>query len=95
VTPNRDAAPATPECDKKLEIIHSGQAQLIQDFIEWLLDEQGVQLYSREEYEDGTPVPWYRSREQIMAGFFGIDLDKIEKERRALLAHIRQQEAPQ
>lgn len=69
-------------------------AELIQAFLDWLLDEEGVQLFSQDWFQDGCsewhPVPYYKSREQIMAGFFKIDLNKIEQERRALLAHIRQ-----
>lgn len=87
----------TPECDKLLEIVSSGRAQQVQDFLDWLLDEEKVQLYGEELFEDydgnWQPAPYRKSREQIMAAFFGIDQDAVERERRAILAHLRSQDA--
>lgn len=37
----------------------------------------------------GKPVPVTESIEQILAFHFGIDLNKVEKERRAILEHIQ------
>lgn len=137
----------TPELDRQSEIIKSGKAGAVQDFIDWLLDERQYQLaeylYESTEHcpgkrrdpfdnsncEDGKVketvtlwsgservgrveegetcpeckgvgevtvtfrdpklVPVFAQREQLMADFFGIDRDKIEQERRALLDAIR------
>jgi hypothetical protein len=87
----------TPELDKQTEIIHSGQAGTVQDFIDWL----GEQKYVLARYvpedertdDDGIygeqPVAVFIQPEQLMADFFGIDRNKIEQERRAILDAIR------
>lgn len=147
----------TPELDRQVEIVKSGKAEVVQDFIDWLLDEQRITLAVFEErstqrscrakanekqrdprcpmdaeaylagrgwferrcsggeiYYSDAPHPYgpvmcvecrgtgyvpgdlredwwpdYRNRERLMADFFGIDLDKIDQERRALLDALR------
>jgi len=89
--PSEPTRPATPELDRQSEIINSGKAGTVQEFLDWLHNERGYQLCE--------PVPnslhgyyglaSYGGPEQLMADFFGIDRDKIEAERRALLDHIR------
>jgi hypothetical protein len=86
--------PPTPELDKQSAIIKSGKAAVVQDFYDWLHNERGYQLCE--------PVPnslhgyyglaSYGGPEQLMADFFGIDRDKIETERRALLDMLREQQ---
>jgi hypothetical protein len=71
--------PPTPELDKQAAIVASGEANTVQHFLDWLYDDQNLVL---------EPDPG-RSREQLMADFFGIDLRKIETERRAILDAIR------
>ena len=81
----------TPELAKQLEIIKSGKAGLVQDFIDWLLDDQGLVLgkWGVDEYENPNLLsPTYVNREDLMADFFQIDRDKIEAERRAILASL-------
>ena len=88
----------TPELDKQSEIIHSGKAATVQDFIDWLLDEK---QYVIAEWSDPDPdgirdqelFPVYTQREQLMADFFGIDRDKIESERRAILAALQEEQS--
>lgn len=93
----------TPELDKQREIIESGRASLLQEFLDWL-PQNGFLIAARctdPIHEDsfatcgtceGTSVhtPWVNP-EQIMADFFGIDRNKIEDERRAILERIRAQ----
>jgi hypothetical protein len=88
----------TPELDKQLAIIHSGKAETVQEFYDWLTEEKGWVLarYVPEDErvdDDGIygeqPVPVYIQPEQLMADFFGIDRNKIEAERRAILDKIR------
>lgn len=77
----------TPELDRQSEIIRSGEAAVIQEFIDWLASERHYTLCE--------PIPnslhgyygpaSYGGPEQLMADFFGIDRDKIETERRAIL----------
>jgi len=79
-----------PELDKQSEIIHSGKAQLIQDFIDWI-DEKGMVLARAMPNDEGYHEAVLIAPEKLMADFFGIDLDKIESERRWLLELIRLQ----
>jgi hypothetical protein len=42
-------------------------------------------------FQDPKLLPVFVNPEQLMADFFGIDRDKIEAERRAILAHLQSQ----
>ena len=75
----------TPELDRQLEIIKSGKAGIVQEFLDWLLDDQGFRLCEFS-HETQAFEPIYTQREQLMADHFDIDRDKIEKERRMLLS---------
>lgn len=85
--------PETPELDKRQKIMDKRRppAELLTEFYDWL-HEQGYVLarWHRDELHQH-----YLRPEQLFADFLGIDLDKIEKERRALLAwlHDRNTEA--
>jgi hypothetical protein len=90
----------TPELDKQSDIIKSGKAETVQEFYDWLIEEKGwvlARYVPAEERrgDDGIygeqPVQVYIQPEDLMADFFGIDRNKIEAERRALLAAIRSQ----
>lgn len=83
----------TPELDKQLEIVKSGKAGVIQEFIDWLREEKDYVLgeyQTWEGYSEQQFVPVYIQPEQLMADFFGIDRNKIEDERRALLDALRE-----
>lgn len=85
--------PETPELDKRQwEVLDTGKNVVVQDFYDWL-HEQGLHICRMEDETDGWGSPRYmpdpRQPEQLMADFFGIDLNKIEAERRAILDHIR------
>ena len=77
----------TPELDKQHKVINSGEAGKVQDFLDWLLDDQRVVLAAWD--DEDCLQPLMTRREQIMADYFKIDLDKLEAERRALLEQIR------
>jgi hypothetical protein len=90
--------PQTPELDRQNEIIKSGKAGTIQDFIDWLRDEKHYVLaryVPDEERFDGDrifgdqPVAVHVPPLELMADFFGIDLNKIDQERRAILEEIQ------
>jgi hypothetical protein len=90
----------TPELDKQLEIIRSGKAEVVQQFIDWLLDDQPYVLaswgrdtegFDKSDLSPDHLYPQYPMRLELMADFFGIDLVKIEQERRALLEAIREE----
>ena len=97
---SRPVAPPTPELDKQSEIIKSGKAALIQDFYDWLHEEkhwvlaryvQADERYADDGIYGEQPVALIINPLELMAEFFGIDLHKIEQERRALLDMLRSQ----
>jgi hypothetical protein len=81
----------TPELDKQRAIIDSGAAETVGEFVDWLAS--AGYLIGRYEpmdgYRDRVLVPLRLSPEQLLAQHFGIDLDKIEAERRAILAALQ------
>lgn len=72
---------ATPELDKMVAV--RDQSQVIGEFLDWLKHERGCAFY------DVELIPIHDSIEELLARFFGIDLDKVEAERREILAEIR------
>lgn len=82
-----------PEHDKLAAI--SDESQAIYDFIVWLGDEKAVQLCGK---RDGRPdhnsweCPWMpvgASIRDLLAEHFGIDMQRIEHEKRAMLDALR------
>lgn len=65
------------------------KTQAIHDFIEWLGDEKGVFL--AKEYW-GETLSLRESFDSLLAEFFGIDLRKLEAEKREMLDEIRRTE---
>jgi hypothetical protein len=83
------ANPACPECDKLASV--ADKSQVIGEFIDWLLGEKQYILakWGTGEVEDML-LPRNPSVQGLLAEFFGIDLKKVEVERRALLDAIRE-----
>lgn len=82
----------TPELDRQREIIDSGKAAVVQEFIDWLSNDRQYMLCTpKEDSLHGYYLPVsYGGPEQLMADFFGIDRDKIEAERRAILSALQE-----
>ncbi len=87
----------TPELDKQHKIIESGASDTLTEFYDWLHDQgyciaEEIEHEWEDEYDDyGHMLHPVRIRpEQLFADFFGIDLDKIETERRAILDALRE-----
>lgn len=80
-------SPQTPELDR-LAAIHDDRT-VISDFIYWL-GTQGIHMmrWVKSDDDEGW-VPVGRDAEQLIADYYEIDLKKVEKERRAILAHVR------
>lgn len=81
----------TPELDKQKRVIDSGRAETVQDLIDWL-PTRGYRLAEYIQYEGYSEPRLVEANvipEQLMADFFGIDLAKIEAERRAILDALR------
>lgn len=70
----------TPECDKLLKV--KDRSQEIGDFLEWLAGQE-VELCTYVDKDGYHPVR--ESTEQLLAEYFGIDLAKIEQEKRAIM----------
>jgi hypothetical protein len=85
----------TPECDKRSKIMHTAREPhlLLTEFWDWLSGKQYVLAQWTEpdpdDIRDQELVPLYTSPEQVFADFFGLDLQKIEAEQRAILDAIR------
>lgn len=87
----------TPECDKMAEVREKSQA--IGEFLEWLRSEKGVRLGKRFDYTaeglSGNDVdysefmPYSYSTNRLLAEHFGIDMNKVEQEKRAILRDLR------
>ena len=93
----------TPECDKLRSVSENGQA--IGEFLDWLVYEKKVNLCESHEHdencEDGEGeqlecelkeheyIPFSYQIQNLLAEYFKIDLDKVETERRAILAELQ------
>lgn len=74
----------TPELDKMLA--NKDKSQTIGEFLDWLQNEKKISLCKVQ--EDGY-YPVYTSIQNILGEFFGVDLQKAEKERLAILENLR------
>lgn len=73
-----------PEHDKMSAIVAISNS--IGGFLDWL-DDNEITL-CQVDIEDGY-YPIHMSKEKLLAKFFGIDLDKIEKEKQQMLKELR------
>lgn len=76
-----------PEHEKMSTIVDKSQS--IGEFIEWLNDTKNYKICEK----TGDFVRYYpirKSVECLLAEFFGIDLGKIEQEKREMLEDIRE-----
>jgi len=92
--------PPCPECEKLKAV--SEYSQKIGEFLTWLVNVKQLDLSKYQEVEecqycgeDGMftgeqLMPYHTDKEQLLAEFFGIDLKKVEEERRALLSSIQE-----
>jgi hypothetical protein len=85
--------PACPELEKMKTI--SIKSQVIGEFIDWLGTEQMcVAQWGADDplYPELHPVRL--SIEKLLAKYFSIDLNKVDKEKRALLDYVRSLNEP-
>jgi len=79
------------ECDRALEV--RPFSQKIGEFLDWLRVEKDLAICRHAHYEDASEmdgwVPAGVSTETLLAEFFGIDLNKVEQEKRAILERLR------
>lgn len=80
--------PPCPECEKLASV--SEDSNKIGDFLEWLSAQQVSFASWNNESERWELHPLDSlSTNQLLAQYYEIDLDKVEKERRALLEWLR------
>ena len=70
---------------EKLEKV-APESQIISDFLEWL-PSQKILLGQYAEYDMMAPA--FLSKEKLLAKYFGIDLTRLEAEKRAMLDTLR------
>jgi hypothetical protein len=84
--------PAAPECEKLVAV--SEQSNLFGDFLEWLVDEMGYAICEEVHDPQGSPeysfMPIRTAFGDLLAAYFGIDMCKVEQERRAILEYLQQ-----
>lgn len=73
-----------PEHEKL--ILVQDQSQSIGEFLEWLTNEKGLSFCS---FDEGGVNEAYYSNQELLAEYFGIDLYKIEQEKKQMLKEIR------
>lgn len=84
--PSAGAQPKTPECDRLVSV--ADESHKLGEFLDWLEQRKRLSL-ARWSRSDDQLVPDYTPKEQLLAEYYGIDLDKVDAERRALLKHVR------
>lgn len=89
---------STPQLDKMLEV--NPQSQVIGEFLEWLRNKKKYAicfLYAdRIDDEEDTLSfePIEQPIEQLLAEYYGVDLNEAEKERTLILQSIRKDNKP-
>lgn len=78
--------PKTPELER-LSVV-AAESNKIGEFLDWLEHKKGI-VYATYN-EDDELQSAYIDKNKKLAEFFGIDLDKVESERRALLDYVRE-----
>ena len=83
--------PVCPECEK-MRVVQK-QSQAIGEFLEWLQEETDYTIcrFEGDEHGNGRYYPAHVIVEKVLAEFFDIDLNKVEEERRAILAYMEAQ----
>lgn len=76
--------PDTPNLDRITEVRH--ESNVIGDFLEWLW-EQGYVICERTRGHH-LYFPTERSIEELLAGYFGINLREAEREREAVFQYL-------
>ena len=75
-----------PECEKMAAV--KDKSQVIGEFLEWAGETQGLHMCANNTNCDRYTLV-SMTREVLLAKFFDIDLNKVEKERRQMLDELR------
>jgi hypothetical protein len=74
-----------PEHEKLKRERH--RSEIAHDFIEWLHEERGYFIAHWFNETQAASIP--ENIDQLLADFIGVDLNKIEEEKRAMLDEVR------
>lgn len=91
--PKPEGYPDTTELDRLVAV--SDESQRLGEFLDWL-EEQGYHICTYTEPsvdEEEFFYPIGTNFEKLLAQHYGIDLDKVERERRAVLEYIRDKQS--
>lgn len=85
MTDERGQQPLTPELDRRSEVLP--KAEVLTEFVDWLNAEGFViaRIVPENEEQHAHIEANYEPYERMFERFFGLDGNKIEAERRALL----------
>jgi hypothetical protein len=75
----------TPELEKMKAV--QPKSQVIGEFLEWLTGEKEITLAKWSDHD--TLMPVHEHTEKLLAEFFGINLVKVEREKRMILEDLR------
>lgn len=78
-----------PMCEKWAKACDKNGALAILEFMDWLLNTQGIQLSSYTDPDSERLMPLYTKAEDFVFDFFGIDKFKLEKERSEMLKSLQ------
>mgnify|MGYP001606688616 CR=1 FL=1 len=79
-----------PECEKMLAV--NDKSQTIGEFLDWLgtIKNYTICQFTTDDDESGEEfIPVCESIEKLLAQYFEVDLNKIEKEKRDMLKWMR------
>jgi hypothetical protein len=80
--------PRTPELDLQHEALESGHPQVLGEFLDHL-QRSGIVLARWADDDRDVLYEISQDNNRLLADFLGIDLDRIERERMALLRWVR------
>lgn len=83
--------PTCPECEKLSAVAE--ESNKIGNFLDWMISDTDYRVceYFETDHNDGYYPTGHSDREKLLALYFEIDLDKVEKERTALLKWLQEQ----
>jgi hypothetical protein len=82
--------PATPECERMKAVAEESNA--IGAFLDWLGDQKIYLVHTMYDAERGKEIELSGpgcSYEQLLARYYSIDLEKVSRERDAILRYVR------
>lgn len=78
--------PETPECQRLSDV--QTESNIIGEFLDWLTYDKQYEICERYATTEAY-LPVHETTNKLLAEYFEINLDKVEKERRELLEWLR------